>query len=93
MLGNQDGIELGLPECSADVNTYGTFEGFYLCDWIVSVVGIEIGNNEVIKLGVWDGKMIGTELGNMGRSSLGTYDDTELGCTDVNSDGKYEVFL
>ena len=37
--------------------------------------------------------MIGTELGNMGRSSLGTYDDTELGCTDVNSDGKYEFLL
>ena len=37
--------------------------------------------------------MIGTELGNMGISSLGTYDDTELGYTDVNSDGKYEVLL
>ena len=37
--------------------------------------------------------MIGTELVDMGRSSLGTYDDTELGYTDVNSYGKYEVFF
>ena len=64
-----------------------------LGDLIVSVVGIDIGNNEGIKLGFWDGKVIGTELGDMGRSSLGTYNDIELGSDNGTAGGKYEVLL
>ena len=31
--------------------------------WIGSVDGIDIGSNEVTKLGLWDGKSLDTELG------------------------------
>ena len=37
--------------------------------------------------------MLGTTLADMDIFSMGTYDGTELGSTDGNADGKFEVFL
>ena len=61
--------------------------------WLGSIIGLEIGNNEGTKLGFWDGKVIGTTLGTMNTLSLGPYDGIDMGSTDRNTYGKFEVLL
>ena len=58
---------------------------------------IDLGNNEGIELGLWDGKVLGTTLGAIDGLSLGTYYGTELGwlesSTDRAADGKPKGLL
>ena len=58
---------------------------------------IEIGTNEGIELGFWDGKVLGTTLGELDKLSLGKYEGIQLeyleGYTDGAAYGKLEVLL
>ena len=58
-----------------------------------SVIGIEVGNNEGTKLGLWYDKVIGKAFGPIHIFSFGTCDGTELGSNDGAADSKFEVLL
>ena len=72
-------IKIWLSECSSDETTYWKFEGLSLVAWLGSVVWINLGTNEGIKLRFSYRKVIGTTLGAFVGFPIGTYVGSEIG--------------
>ena len=85
-LGALYGLSLGIYygtiprslKCSTEGIAEGSFEGFFISAWLVSLNVLELGKDDSNVLWLWYGKPLGTTIGALDGISLVTYDDTVL---------------
>ena len=64
-----------------------------LGSWLVDLDAIELGIDDSNALWFWDDKPLGKTIGALDGFPLGTYDGTELGCSEVSTEGTADGYF